>query len=393
MSASDAAHAAPAQCENCATALQGPYCHVCGQHGHNPLRSFGHAVEEVLESFWHLDGRFVRTLRDLLVPGRLAANYLGGHRARYVPPLRLFLVLSVLTFFVGKLTLHIDLGDAVQVDPDGIRTAAPAPERLHVRMTGDAVDTRDFDAAKTVDEVFRMRVEQQRALAKAQQDPGAGWLLTAVGDVANEEIDAPARARLQQLGATPAQLHVLDTPVAMPAPAAATAKPAVESGGVLQRWFQHRLERLKANAERIRASPDEFIRLVLGAVPGALFLLVPVFALCLRLLYLRGRHGYLEHLVVAFYSHAFMLIALLADFLLVGLGSMPGVPAPVAGGMIAIGALLLFLVVPVYLLWMQKRVYAQGWFATLAKYTVLGSVYAILLSFVLVYAVLAGLSS
>ena len=68
-------------------------------------------------------------------------------------------------------------------------------------------------------------------------------------------------------------------------------------------------------------------------------------------------------------------------------------PAPVAGGLTAIGALLVLGLVPLYLLWMQKRVYAQGWFATLAKYTVLGSVYAVLLSFVLVYAVLAGLSS
>ena len=393
MSASDAAHAAPAQCENCATALQGPYCHVCGQHAHNPLRSFGHAVEEVLESFWHLDGRLFRTLRDLCVPGRLAANFLAGHRARYVPPLRLFLVLSVLTFFVGKLTLHFDGNDALQFDTGDTPAAAErAPNRLHLRAAGDA-DTSDFKAAKTVDEVFRIRVEQQRALAKAQQDPGAGWLLTAVGDVANKEIDDQARTRLRQLGATPEQLRVLDAPVPAPAPVAEAPKPEAESGGVLQRWFEHRLERLKENAERVRASPDEFIRLVLGAVPGALFLLVPVFALCLRLLYLRGRYGYLEHLVVAFYSHAFMLVALLADFLLVGLGAVPGVPAPVAGGLTAIGALLVLGLVPLYLLWMQKRVYAQGWFATLAKYTVLGSVYAVLLSFVLVYAVLAGLSS
>ena len=393
MSASDAAHAAPAQCENCATALQGPYCHVCGQHAHNPLRSFGHAVEEVLESFWHLDGRLFRTLRDLCVPGRLAANFLAGHRARYVPPLRLFLVLSVLTFFVGKLTLHFDGSDALQFDTGDTPAAAErAPNRLHVRAAGDA-DTSDFKAAKTVDEVFRIRVEQQRALAKAQQDPGAGWLLTAVGDVANKEIDDQARARLQQLGATPEQLRVLDAPVPASAPVAEAPKPEAESGGVVQRWFEHRLERLKENAERVRASPDEFIRLVLGAVPGALFLLVPVFALCLRLLYLRGRYGYLEHLVVAFYSHAFMLVALLADFLLVGLGAVPGVPGPVAGGLTAIGALLVLGLVPLYLLWMQKRVYAQGWFVTLAKYTVLGSVYAVLLSFVLVYAVLAGLSS
>ena len=81
------AHAPPAACENCASALIGVYCHVCGQHAHSPLHHFGHALEEVFESFWHLDGRIFRTLRDLFVPGRVAADYLAGHRVRYVAPL------------------------------------------------------------------------------------------------------------------------------------------------------------------------------------------------------------------------------------------------------------------------------------------------------------------
>ena len=98
----DAVHASA--CENCQTPLQGGFCHVCGQNAHNPLRSFGHAVEEVFESFWHLDGRIFRTLRTLLSPGRLANAYLAGHRAPYVAPLRLFVILSVLTFFVAQLT-------------------------------------------------------------------------------------------------------------------------------------------------------------------------------------------------------------------------------------------------------------------------------------------------
>jgi hypothetical protein len=393
MSASDAAHAAPAQCENCATALQGPYCHVCGQHAHNPLRSFGHAVEEVLESFWHLDGRFVRTLRDLLVPGRLAANYLGGHRARYVPPLRLFLVLSVLTFFVGRLTLHFD---PHAFDDDARpKAGAQAPARPGLSVdTRDEANDADYAAAGTVDEVLAIRAKKQRDLAQARNDPSAGWFVSALGDVPVRQIDDRARVRLQALGATPEQLRVLDTPVAAPASTAPRdGEHDIDDRTVLGRWLSHRVERLKENAEKVQASPDEFIRLVLGAVPGALFLLVPLFALCLRLLYLRGRHGYLEHLVVAFYSHAFMLVALLADFLLVGAGALPGVPAPVAGGLMAVGSLLVFVLVPVYLLWMQKRVYGQGWFATLAKYTVLGSVYTVLLSFVLVYAVLAGMSS
>lgn len=87
MSPTDSAHAA---CENCNTALQGHYCHRCGQSAHNPLKHVGHAIEEVFESFWHLDGRIFRSLRDLCIPGRIALNYLNGRRVGYVQPLRLF---------------------------------------------------------------------------------------------------------------------------------------------------------------------------------------------------------------------------------------------------------------------------------------------------------------
>lgn len=387
------AHAAPARCENCGTALQGPWCHVCGQHGHNPLRSVAHAVEEVFESFWHVDGRIVRTLRDLCVPGRLAANFLAGHRVRYLPPLRLFLILTVLTFFVGKLALHFDPGNAIRIDAGD----ADARKGAVVSDGGDdeAVDPA-FAAAKTVDEVLQVRARKQRELAQARNDPDAGWMVNAVGDIAREHIDDQARDRLHALGATPAQLQALDTPVAVASP---PGKPAAqdaadaEDGGFLQRWLAHRMDRLKQNAMRVKDSPDEFFRLVLGAVPGALFLLVPLFALCLRLLYLRSRFGYLEHLVVAFYSHAFMLLILLADFVLIGVGGVPGMPAWAGGTLAAIGSMLLFVLVPLYLLWTQKRVYAQRWFITLAKYAMLGTVYTVLLSLVLVYAVLAGMSS
>jgi hypothetical protein len=88
----------PANCENCNAVLAGPFCHACGQPGHNPNKHLGHAIEEVFESFWHLDGRIFRTLRDLMVPGRIARNYLAGKRVAYVQPLRLFVILTVFTF-------------------------------------------------------------------------------------------------------------------------------------------------------------------------------------------------------------------------------------------------------------------------------------------------------
>ena len=109
-------------CENCNEPLQGPYCHACGQPVANPVRHVGHAIEDVFESFWHLDGRVFRTLRHLLSPGRVALEYLAGHRMRYIAPLRLFVILSLITFFVGKLTVHAE-GPAFEVTAGDTRFA------------------------------------------------------------------------------------------------------------------------------------------------------------------------------------------------------------------------------------------------------------------------------
>ena len=94
-----------AVCANCATTLQGPWCHKCGQLGEDFHRSAWRLVGEVFEGLFHFDGRVWRTLPDLFLhPGRLTRTYLDGHRAPQVPPLRLFLVVLVLVFLTGSIT-------------------------------------------------------------------------------------------------------------------------------------------------------------------------------------------------------------------------------------------------------------------------------------------------
>jgi Protein of unknown function (DUF3667) len=378
------------------------------------LHHFGHAIEEVFESLWHLDGRIFRTLRDLLVPGRVAAGYLAGHRVRYVAPLRLFIVLSLITFFVGKLTLHLDPGEAIQVDM--------SPAKQSGLVVGDTrIDESRFKDAKTAEDVLTIRARLLAQIAAENEKSKTGPVLSAVLDFAKRNIDDRSRARMLELGATPEQLRKLASPpdasAAMPASAAsATAqrstaqrsttqrstasRPAAPleitttgDGGFLQRWFEHRLEKVKQNAEEVQKNPDELVKRVLGAVPGALFVLIPLFALCLKLLYIRSGRGYLEHLVVALYSHAYMLVALLLVFLLIGAQSIPGLPVWAANGAGVVAVVILNLLMPLYLLWMQKRVYAQSWVKTLTKYVTLGLIYSFLLGMAIVYAVLAGLSS
>jgi hypothetical protein len=86
-------------CDNCGAPLAGTYCASCGQRREPPIHSLWHFAKVATEDLTHADSRVWRTLWALLCkPGYLTAQFLAGRRARYLPPLRLYLVLSVLFF-------------------------------------------------------------------------------------------------------------------------------------------------------------------------------------------------------------------------------------------------------------------------------------------------------
>ena len=107
-------------CANCAAILQGPYCHQCGQLAEDFHRSLWHLAVEAVESFFHFDGRFWRTLPRLARdPGGLTRDYLEGRRAGQIPPLRLFLVALLLVFLLGGVGHKGPVKEAVLREQDG----------------------------------------------------------------------------------------------------------------------------------------------------------------------------------------------------------------------------------------------------------------------------------
>ena len=101
---------------------------------------------------------------------------------------------------------------------------------------------------------------------------------------------------------------------------------------------------------------------VIKLLPKGMFLLLPLFALVLKLVYVRSGRPYVEHLIFSLHFHAFIFMLLTVSLL----STKPEI------------WLAAFCIFYVYLYLAMKRVYGQGWGKTWVKHFLLTNAYNIL---------------
>ena len=96
-------------CSNCGKELKKDnYCPDCGQQNTTKNVEISMLLRDFVDDFFTLDSRLFKTIVPLLFkPGFLTVEYNSGKRIKYLPPLRMYLVFSVL-FFLNTfwLALH-----------------------------------------------------------------------------------------------------------------------------------------------------------------------------------------------------------------------------------------------------------------------------------------------
>jgi hypothetical protein len=112
------------RCDNCGASVTGRYCGNCGQRLEPPVHSLWHFLQVAAEDVTHADSRLWRTLWALLSkPGYLTREFLSGRRARYLPPVRLYLVLSVVFFLWAAAGSRDPRVLQISTRDDGVTTA------------------------------------------------------------------------------------------------------------------------------------------------------------------------------------------------------------------------------------------------------------------------------
>lgn len=372
------------RCENCGAPLQGEHCHVCGQPTKGLVRHFSSILGDFFDTVFNIDSRVLRTVGPLLIrPGFLSLEYFAGRRVRYVTPMRLFLFLSLVAFFAVHGSLDTE-------EPEG---AVPAATGTDISRATTPAQVREISEP--------VLAELDEARQEAARVPGA----TVGIDIARKKIQAQAKRQIAYLEAVDkARAEGKPLPKA-PAdenenwdvsfgdkpwdpktnPIAVTWWPQ-SVNDALNRRMAHARDVLKANNSQ-KTVVDAFF----DVLPQTLLVLMPIFALMLKVAYWFKRRLYMEHLIVALHSHSFIALAVIMVVLLTWLQDWL-TPAPgFWHGLLAWAKGLTIAWIPLYLLLMQKRVYGQGWPMTLAKYAVLGLCYTVLMSFAMVAAVLIGL--
>lgn len=378
-----------ALCANCQAPLQGEYCHHCGQSVHSVLRPVHGLFEEFFETFLHIDGRILHTVPALfLKPGFLTLEYFSGRRVRYIAPFRLMFVLCLLSFFMLHLatdlmTQRIELRHQHKVkviDQDAdfsqAQTAQEVQRQLTIKL--DALEaTRTIGSAAVV-----AQIDQTERKLRQQADTRLAELGTPAGAAAATPSSGGEPSREANQGSSQLPVHVSWLPDFANQRLADFAAHIRNNAKALR---GHSLAERREAWEHVATG-------IYGVLPGTMLVLVPVFALLLKLFYLFKRRLYMEHLIVSLHSHAFLFVSLL---LIVLAGMLDTWLKPVAGWAGYTAGLLqaaLILWVPAYLLIMQKRIYRQGWVMTLVKYWCIGWCYLWLLLLVLIVAVTLGLA-
>ncbi len=316
-------------CRNCGAALRGEYCADCGQREGSGDERFLDVARDLASDLIEIDSRFWRTFYPLVLrPGRLSAEYFAGRRARYLPPLRLYLVLSFCLFLYFSFAASSGLG--------------PGPIIITDQSDDEEIA---LQVEEAVNAASKARVASESGKTTESGDYGTyggyeeyGEAGRAAGDKVRKGLD---EARAAREASDPNDLNI------------ELGFSNENSPQWMQELEQDLEERMKENVAGLREDPRPLVNAMLDFGPQMMFILLPLFALLVQCAYLFSPYHYLQHLVFALHYHSFAYILYLLDVVLER--AWEG-----AGGLLVLWML-------VYLPLALRRAYGSSWGGAIGK--------------------------
>lgn len=299
-------------CANCGTPLAGPYCAMCGQHGH-VHRTAGALLHDLAHGVFHFEGRFWLTLPMLAWrPGELTRRYIHGERARFVSPIALFLFSVFLMFAV--------LGSLPGFQIVRFKSAA---DSSGLGKVGSSIAAERIKATESI-----ARIERSLVVERASPRPDAG----AIRD------DERALAEAVKLRDSLAGAQRI---LGGPDPTAA-GTPSAQDGWLARKWLQAK-DNPTLLLYKLKTSAYKFSWALIPLSLPFIWLLFP----------LRRDVGLYDHAIFATYSLAFMSLFAVVGASLIVITS----PLPPLSALLTLAAVM---VPPIHLYRQIRGAYRPG---------------------------------
>jgi len=384
------------QCLNCGHTLEHNenYCPSCGQENREIKIGFGQLVSEFLSNYLALDTRIGRSIVPFLIkPGFLTIEFNRGKRKNYLNPVRLYLAMSILYFFV----LSLLAGRIVPTDKAAfeIQTDDVAFFENTDRMTREILNSTLSE--KTLDKL--------RTLDSLDQGAMIDTLSSILSKAEMKELEGAFGKNLQNLNLS----QQLDPD--------STQSESKETLGLVLELNDGdidfgRLNNYKNNlslsdqdvvdsistgelssfenkvaiqmVKLARSRTDAVLQIIVNNFPLMMLLLIPLFAGILKLLYLGSERLYIEHVIHALHLHAFAYFSygIILLFLLI-----PEAESSFGKEIAIIG----FFLVTFYAFRSFQKVYKGKWGKTLLRFLAVGMIYSVAILFFFLVEVLISL--
>ncbi len=243
-------------CKNCHTHFNGNYCPECGQGVKDLDKPFGFIFINFVGDMFAFDTRFFRTIKDLLFkPGYLTKQFFEGKRVRYATPTRLFILSSFILFFLLQIYSNRILNRVIDapVTTENIMVSDYTSVAYSDSLMADINSTLDSSEIAVPD----INLNLEAFTNKQNIREGLLELSNQMEEELHKEEDPEEKAKLRE------QIRLIRT-------------------------------------------PDQAIAKILRYMSWAFFLLLPVFALILKLFFIRQKQYYFRHLVFSIHFHTFI---------------------------------------------------------------------------------------
>jgi len=331
-------------CLNCGATVQGRYCQDCGQENTEPKETFWHMFTHFFYDITHFDGSFFVTLKDLLFkPGFLSREYMLGRRKKYLHPVRMYVFTSAVFFLVFFSMFHVSENEVSISDQRGkveegfttikaeaFKNATTKEDSASITKGLELLGYKDTNEIKKPDSVIKYKSKK------------GGFSYSFGSDVSNYKT-------LREYDSVQKTL------------------PENKRDAGLTRIITRRSvglnEKYKGDQQKIAT---ELINKFIHSIPYLLFVSLPLYALYLKLLYIRHRKQYYfaDHGVFLIHLYVFTFLFLLFYFGLDKLGKQTHWKG------IGIVQAIFILTGLFYTLKAIKNFYKQGWGKTILKFII-----------------------